>query len=202
VSIDPVSGATTPIATVNTVMIRYSVSAIDVTGRRFFILTWNGAPDEIVTVHLATGNVTSVPLPGMTRAFFEYDPASGGVLSTPGTFTNPSIFVIDPVTGVQTVLFSGPWPATGVVSATVSTFDPVTRRLYFVGLDTTKFPLQQSIVTADLNAQTVVAHDVGPGALQFLELAPVPVPSMSGALLTMLAAVLGLTALYALRARV
>ncbi len=201
VSIDPASGAATPIATVNTTAIRFGVSAIDVPGRRFFFLTGN-APDEITTVNLATQNVTSVPMPSAARAFFEYDPVTGGVLSAPGSDPNPSIFVIDPATGSQTVLFTGAWPAAAVPSVSVSAFDPSTRRLYFVGVDSNTFPFQQTIVTADLTAQTVVAHDVGPGALSFLELAPVPVPAMGGPLLAALGAALAFIVLYALRARV
>lgn len=193
-AIDPVTGVSTPIASVSTTGIAVGISAIDVTGRRLFLETGAGFPKELQTINLSTGVVTTAPLTAGAQ-FFEYDATSNRIISVIGSIP-PQIIAIDPATGSYNVLFNAP-SSVGSPHTAASSFDPLTRRLYFLSTDPSVFPFRRLINTADLNTQSVTSTPISGGAiLSFLALAaPQPAPTLAPALLVLLAIALTVVAL-------
>jgi len=125
VSIDPSTGSESTVATISPAPY-LSMGVLDVSGRKlYFFATGPMLTGTVLrTVNLNTGSVVDVPLPS-SYGFVEWDSATGKLIAASGN----AIVSIDPATGSQTLLAATPVVLFGYVSA----FDPITRRLFFLG---------------------------------------------------------------------
>jgi len=180
ISIDPVTGAVTPLAAVALDGIVAGASTFDPAGRRVIFAGRLAEVPTLFSYSIASNTVSHVSFPGASS--IEYDAADGSLLA----FFGSSLSRIDLATGAATPIATA---AVDGSSQGISTFDPIQRRAYFVG----RAGIQPRLVTYDRAANTVssVALDV-----VFLEALPSPaqVPAASRMALTLLLGALALIA--------
>lgn len=165
VGVDPVTGSVTVLGRPATHPSHIGVSSFDFVGRRLFYFGANppaSVTDRLVTFNLSTGIASEVIVPGVLPYFAEYDPASGRVLAPSG----PNVISIEPTTGATAIV--GPLPLP--VSQGESTYDPVGRRLFYLGLNRSD-PSTPRLATVDVAAGTGSQVPV-PGVFGFIEFDP------------------------------
>jgi hypothetical protein len=150
-SVNPTSGAITPIATLPSAGFAGGTVTYDPVGRRLFYITSTGTVASLVTVALNTGTVTRVAAP-LDAIFAEYDPQSGSVLVPQGL----TLVAIDPVTGATRTI--GPLPTTGIAGGT-SSYDPAGRRLFYGGFVGSQFSLVTIAIASGTNHSVAASTD-------------------------------------------
>lgn len=147
VRIDVTSGAVQTLVPTGATSAYGGLSAFDPAGHRLFFLTGAIGTQQLVTVNVATGSVTSVPIPSPSSyVFFEFDQTTGRVLAVTNAPGFP-LLSIDPATGVVQPLVltnTSPW---------LSAIDNATRRL-FLGTGSTG---TQTLVTVDLTTFAITS---------------------------------------------
>src|SRR5262249_40326389 len=135
-------------------------SSIDPYGRRLFYLGSDGINTFLVTTQLPTGVTSQVNTPGLF-GFAEYDSTTGMIIAARGS----NVVAVSPATGSTTTIRA--LPVSGVAQGE-SSFDPLTRRLFYLG---TTNGTDTLLVTLPLAGGAATQVSV-PGANGFAEFDP------------------------------
>jgi len=167
-------------------------STYDAAGRRLFYLgitRSDPSTPRLATFNVVAGTGSEVPVSGPVFGFIEYDMATRRVLASRG----PELISIDPATGASSVIGLLP-----VRASLGSTYDPVNRRLFYLGDSTSAEgrTLGMFDLATGRSSQVPV-----PGASIFVEYDAVhaAVPALQSFLLIFLLAVLVIIGLSASR---
>lgn len=194
VAIDPSTGASATLLVTGIASPDFGLRAFEPVSRRLYFLSGPPAAQNLVTIDLSTNGVSVHPIPlAGSYLFFEFDPATGRVLSLTNQPGSPLI-AIDPATGSTQTLFNtgAPQPDFGL-----SAIDVVGHQLFFLN-----GPVgSQSLFTVNLTAQTASSVPAAMLASYLLfEVDPAPIPAFTSAMLGLLALTLVTVALWTARA--
>jgi len=157
VSIDPVTGASTPITALasGAVGVVQGVSAYNPADSLFSIYLSTGTSDFLYTVNTQTGTVTNHPAVSNPAGALAYDPGTGTLYGVAYTGGAEQLVSIDPVTGASTPITALASGAVGVLQG-VSAYDPADS-LFSIYLST---GTSDFLYTVNAQTGTVTNHPV------------------------------------------
>lgn len=137
VSIDPVTGSPTTVAAVpnGQAALLNGIAAIDVAGRRYFMITVGAGGQRLLVVDIQTGAILANPVLGYNGAFLQYDSVNNTLvgIEESGSSSGNRVIRIDPTSGVRTVIGTVP-DGQSVLLNGLSAIDVAGQRYFVVTL--------------------------------------------------------------------
>lgn len=157
VSISPTTGLKTSIATVpiGQNLLANGLAAIDVAGRRYFLVTTTGGAQRLLVIDMVSGAILANPAVGFLPQLLTYDGVSATLIGVEETGPPSGKFIvsIDPSTGGRSIVATIP-SGQAVLLNGGAALDQAGRRFFI----TTTVPGARCLLAVNIQTGTIVAN--------------------------------------------